>query len=193
MTISIPRMLLTTVFLLLGLAFPTLNFADDNILSGQREIVLMDKKNQAYVIGHIKFSPADSTDQSRYELHIDHGQFRDYFLSMKEMKCLEGPELWCHLAYPYEQPHKVSREDLSWLSHDLLFMFKKKEDFGANFWNGIYYHMRVENEQIVGLAQAVDLNLLASPPDVLDIPPIHEGERDEIDRVKRWLPDIVIR
>jgi len=75
----------------------------------------------------------------------------------------------------------------------MLFMFKKKEDFGANFWNGIYYNIRVEDGVIKGQAEAVDLNLLASPPDDLTVPPMNEGERDEIDRAKRWLPDIVIR
>lgn len=183
------KMLVNAITLSICIGLSSYGFAD--ALSGKKHIFLLDSKGHELEIGTVVFYP--ESDQSRYELHMDHGLFRDYFLSMKEMKCLEGPELWCHLAYPYEQPHKISREDLSWLSHDLLFMFKKKEDFGANFWNGIYYHMRVENEQIIGLAQAVDLNLLASPPEVLDIPPINEGERDDIDRVKRWLPDIVIR
>lgn len=167
------------------------NFALANPLSGEKEIILLDKQRSEIVIGHAVFTPEQGG--SRYSLHMDHAKFRDYFLSMKEMKCLEGPELWCHLAYPYEQPRQVSHEDLSWLSHDLLFMFKKKDEFGANFWNGIYYQMRVEDGVIKGEAQAVDLNLLASPPEDLSTPPMHEGERDEIERSQRWLPDIVIR
>lgn len=162
-----------------------------NPLSGEKQIVLLDKQESEIVIGHVVFTPEEGG--SRYSLHMDHEKFRDYFLSMKEMKCLEGHELWCHLAYPYEQPRRVSHEDLSWLSHDLLFMFKKRDEFGANFWNGIYYQMRVEDGVIKGEAQAVDLNLLASPPENLSTPPMHEGERDEIERSQRWLPDIVIR
>jgi len=160
-------------------------------LVGKKNISLVDKKGVEVVIGDITFYP--QADGSRYELHMHHDKFKDYFLSMKEMKCLEGPELWCHLAYPYKQPHQVSTDDLRWLSHDLLFMFKKKEDFGANFWNGIYYQMQIDGGVIKGEAQAIDLNILASPPDDLGVPPIGAGDRDEIDRSQRWLPDLIIR
>jgi hypothetical protein len=111
---------------------------------------------------------------------------------MKEMKCLEGPELWCHLAYPYRQPHTVSPTDLRWLEHDLLFMFKRKKDFGANFWNGIYYRLAIQDGIIAGEAQAVDLKLLASPPANLDRPPLTLADLEEIERSQRWLPDIEI-
>lgn len=160
-------------------------------LDGKKQIFLLDKKGTEIHIGDVTFHK--SGEGARYELHMEHEKFRDYFLSMKEMKCLEGPELMCHLAYPYDQPHQVSHDDLSWLSHDLLFMFKKPKEFGANFWNGVYYNMTVEGDVITGYAEAVDLNLLASPPNDLSIPPMNEGERDEIDRLKRWLPDILIR
>ncbi|WP_067868508.1 hypothetical protein [Neptuniibacter marinus] len=165
------------------------SFAD--ALIGKKQVLLVDKKGQEVLVGDITFSPEG--EHSRYKLHMNHDKFKDFFLSMKEMKCLEGPELWCHLAYPYQQPHKVSSGDMSWLSHDLLFMFKKKKDFGANFWNGIYYDMRIDGESIRGEAQAIDLNVLASPPDDLNTPPIGIGERDEIDRNQRWLPDLIIR
>ncbi|MGB1092733.1 MAG: hypothetical protein ACPGYX_11455, partial [Oceanobacter sp.] len=124
---------------------------------------------------------------------MNHDGFKDFFLSMKEMKCLEGPELMCHLAYPYDQPRTVSADDMSWLAHDLLFMFKQPGEFGANFWNGIYYDMRIENGEIRGTAQAVDLNQLASPPDDLTVPPFGEWDRDELDPKNRWLPYLLIR
>lgn len=178
------------VSLLFAFCFITAAYAADP-LSGKKQIFLIDSKGQSVVAGSITFVPEG--ESSRYELHMDHSKFQDYFLSMKEMKCLEGPELWCHLPYPYQQPHLVSRDDLSWLSHDLLFMFKKKKDFGANFWNGIYYQMQLTEGVIRGEAQAVDLNLLASPPDDLTVPPMGEGERDELDPTKRWLPTIEIR
>lgn len=169
----------------------SIGFVNADPLKGEKGIYLLDKKGQEVVVGTVTFTPKSAG--SHYKLHMDHDKFRDYFLSMKEMKCLEGPELWCHLAYPYKQPNLVTEDDLSWLSHDLLFMFKKPSEFGANFWNGVYYHMRVEGDQIRGEAQAVDLNLLASPPDDLNVPPMNEGERDELERAKRWLPDLIIR
>lgn len=165
--------------------------ASADALNGNKQIFLIDKKQHEILIGTVRFQPADG--HIRYSLHMAHERFKDFFLSMKEMKCLEGPELMCHLAYPYQQPNTVTGDDLSWLSHDLLFMFKKKSEFGANFWNGIYYDMRVEGDVIRGEAQAVDLNLLASPPDDLTVPPVNEAERDEIDPTLRWLPNLVIR
>ncbi|WP_211224921.1 hypothetical protein [Neptunomonas japonica] len=160
-------------------------------LQGVKSVALLDKNGQRTVIGSITFT--QKKGGSEYQLTLEREQFRDYFLSMKEMKCLEGPELWCHLAYPYEQPHKVTVDNLTWLEHDLLFMFKTPKEFGANFWNGIYYKMQVENGIIKGEAQAVDLNVLASPPDDLSVPPVGEAELDEVDRDKRWLPMIEIR
>lgn len=181
------RLITMIVFLLLSLH----SLAANNPLSGEKKIYLLDKQGTTYQIGSVHFQ--NKGDYSHYQLHMDHSQFVDYFLSMKEMKCLEGPELWCHLPYPYKQPRTVSHQDLRWLSHDLLFMFKQKNTFGANFWNGIYYDLKIEDGIIIGTAQAVDLNVLASPPDNPDQPVMEDAERDEVEREQRWLPDIVIR
>ena len=162
----------------------------DPALEGEKRITLLDKTGNRTEIARVIFEPL--AQGSRYKLTMAREQFRDYFLSMKEMKCLEGPELWCHLAYPYEQPRIVTADDLRWLEHDLLFMFKTPKEFGANFWNGIYYKLQIEDGMIRGEAQAIDLNALASPPDNLNEPPIGEAERDEVDRDKRWLPMIEI-
>ena len=79
------------------------------------------------------------------------------------------------------------------LSHDLLFMYKQPAEFGANFWNGVYYQLRIEDGVIKGNAQAVDLNMLASPPDDLSILPFGEWDREELEPKNRWLPFIEIR
>lgn len=160
-------------------------------LSGNKNIYLVDAKGNEMVIGNITFSAL--ADKTYYQIHIDHSVFKDYFLSMKEMKCLEGPELWCHLPYPYPNPREISQTDQVWLAHDLLFMYKKKADFGANFYNGIYYQLSLNNGVITGTAQAVDLNLLASAPDDLDSPPITDVELDEIEENLRWLPKLEIK
>ena len=162
-----------------------------SILSGTKTINLLTKEGQRIPIGSIEFLPL--SDKIHYKLHIDHTRFKDYFLSMKEMKCLEGPELWCHIRYPYKQPHTITTTDLRWLEHDLLFMFKKNKEFGANFWNGVYYALMIKDGVILGEAQAIDLNLLAAPPEDLNTPFYSHDLRDEIERVQRWLPNIEIR
>lgn len=180
---------------LVGLGFSALivslpsTAAAGSIENGERRIYLVDKLGEQIDIGSINIANAGAA----YSLHVDHTKFADYFLSMKEMKCLEGPELWCHIPYPYKHPATLSSGDLSWLSHDLLFMFKSPGEFGANFWNGIYYNLELVDGVITGEAQAVDLNHLASPPDDLSIPPYGEYDRDELDLKARWLPRIEIR
>lgn len=158
---------------------------------GKKAINLIDIQGREITIGHIEFTSSDNS--TTYHLDIDHSVFKDFFLSMKEMKCLEGPELWCHLAYPYQTPQTITRQDLRWLSHDLLFMYKKKSEFGANFYQGIYYQLTVKENSITGIAQAVDLNMLAAPPDDLSVPPITVHDLDEIEPTNRWLTQLIIK
>jgi len=160
-------------------------------LEGEKHIYLVDKQGVEYPIGTVTFAASDT--DIRYSLHMEHERFKDFFLSMKEMKCLEGPELMCHLPYPYQQPRTVTERTLGWLSHDLLFMYKQPAEFGANFWNGVYYQLHVEDGVIKGKAQAVDLNMLASPPDDLSVLPFGEWDREELEPKNRWLPFIEIR
>ncbi len=112
---------------------------------------------------------------------------------MKEMMCLEGPELWCHLAYPYHTPRSIKERDFSWLAYDLLFMYKNKTEFGTNFYNGIFYDFKLESKKLVGTAMAVDLNLLAAPPEDMTKPPITLDDIYEIAPTSRWLPTIEVK
>ena len=123
---QISRFTLTACICLLLLACVSTDDQPTGPLAGKKTIVLMGNKGEQLAIGTVLFTPPDDSDKVSYTIDIDYALFTDYFLSMKEMKCLEGPELWCHLRYPYEQPRTVTATDLSWLSHDLLFMFKKK-------------------------------------------------------------------
>lgn len=163
----------------------------DSFYQGTKQISLLDNKGQRLLIGSINFSAQEKT--IHYKIHLNHKLFKDYFLSMKEMKCLEGPELWCHLAYPYDNPRDITQTDLTWLSHDFLFMYKKNSEFGANFYNGIYYDFKLESGRLIGTAMGLDLNLLASPPEDKTQPPITVHDIDEIELSNRWLPKIEIR
>lgn len=163
----------------------------DTFYQGTKQISLLDNKGKRLSIGSIKFSAQKATIY--YQIQLEHKLFKDHFLSMKEMKCLEGPELWCHLAYPYNNPRNITKTDFSWLSHDLLFMYKKPSEFGANFYNGIYYNFKLESGRLIGTAMAIDLNLLAAPPEDQTQPPITVHDIDEIELTNRWLPIIEIK
>ncbi|MBL4766068.1 MAG: hypothetical protein JKX67_12485 [Colwellia sp.] len=157
---------------------------------GTKQISLVDNKGNRLLIGSIDFSTQQAT--IHYQIHLKDKLFKDYFLSMKEMKCLEGPELWCHLAYPYKNPRNITKTDFTWLSHDLLFMYKKHTEFGANFYNGIYYDFKLESGKLIGTAMALDLNLIAAPPEDETQAPITVDDIDEIELTNRWLPIIEI-
>ena len=87
-------------------------------LSGTRTIALHTREGQAIPLGTVSFKPAQG--RVAFELHLDHARFKDYFLSMKEFKCLEGNnELQCHVPYPYPHAGKVSTGDLRWVDRPL--------------------------------------------------------------------------
>lgn len=152
------------------------------------DVLLADNAGQTTVIGSIEFH-----DDGSYALDIDHGVFKDFFLSMKEMKCLEGREIWCHIPYPYAMPRTVSADDYRWLSQDLLFMYKSPGEFGANLWQGIYYRIEESDDGLVGTAMHVDLNELAAPPDSLEAPYYDESWLEPVNAADRWLPTLYIR
>lgn len=152
------------------------------------EVLLVDVAGTEHGIGTIEFN-ADGT----YALEVDHRVFKDFFLSMKEMKCLEGREIWCHIPYPYAMPRTVSPGDYRWLSQDLLFMYKSPKEFGANLWQGIYYQFEETEEGLLGTAMHVDLNELAAPPDSLETPYYDESWLEPVNPQDRWLPMMIIR
>ncbi|WP_345422217.1 hypothetical protein [Halioxenophilus aromaticivorans] len=89
-------------------------FVCAEVPAGKKTIYLIDTAGGQVTIGEVNFT-ADSSS-AEFLVAIDYEGFTDYFLSMKEMKCLESSELWCHLKYPYEQPRRISADDLRWLS-----------------------------------------------------------------------------
>ncbi len=188
---KIRNLSLQTFFLLSSLLFGSSAIASEAFFTDVRTIKLLDVKNVATKVGTLRFTPTNDGIQ-QFDLKIDHDKFKDFFLSMKEMKCLEGEELWCHIPYPHQTPVTISVNDLRWLEHALIFMFKDKKSFGANFWNGIYYKLAWDGNRLVGDAQHVDLNMLAAPPDNESQPPIGEFDIEPVDPEKRWLSRITI-
>ena len=121
------------------------------------------------------------------------GLLKDHFLSMKEFKCLEGDgEIACHVPYPYAYPARVNAQNLGWLEHQLLFLYKLPSDFGAKLWNGLYFQLNVTPTGLRGQAQAIDLNHISVPPSPLDIPPYAAQLRDDIQPNPRWIQSLSI-
>lgn len=158
---------------------------------GAHSIKLHPRVGDPVGIGTVEFRPQG--DRYGFTVKLDHERFKDFFLSMREFKCLEGDgEIQCHVPYPYRQPASVTPSDLSWLEHSLLFLFKSPREFGAKLWNGLYYRLEAGPTGLTGYPQAVDLNQIGAPPSNLDIPPFGPSERSEIPAGTRWFGKITI-
>ncbi len=170
----------------LGALAPAATRAQTFAFSGTHSVLLHPREGPALAIGTVSFSPA-ADGRIAFTLALDRATFEDHFLSMREFKCLGGrAELLCHVPYPYPQPGTVRADDLAWLEHSLMFMFKSPKDFGAKLWNGVYYPLSQVGNTLVGVPQAVDLNRIAAPPERPDLPPFKPAWRDEMAQGARW-------
>lgn len=177
---------------ILSLATLLASTATAQPLQGSKTLRLHARDGTAVVLGQVQFTP-QADGRSAFQLKLDHAVFKDFFLSMKEFKCVEAPtEVFCHVPYPYPQPGTVAPTDLAWLEHSLLFMFKTPAEFGAKLWNGVYYQLKPTATGLEGLPQAVDLNRISAPPDKPGVPPFRSALRDDIPAGARWFQRLTI-
>ena len=180
----------SALMLAAALAGPTLAAAAE--LYGTRAVTLHARDGSTVPIGTVQFTPR-ADGRSDFRLALDGAGFKDFFLSMKEFKCLEGQtEILCHVPYPYRQPGTVGPDDLAWLEHSLLFMFKTQAEFGAKLWNGVYFQLRPTPRGLEGTPQAVDLNRISAPSATPDVPPFKPALRDDMAPGARWFERLTI-
>lgn len=87
-----------------------------------------------------------------FMLYFDYVWFKDFFLLMKEFKCLESvEEIQCYVFYFYFNLVIVICIDLCWFEYFLFFFYKVFCDFGVCLWNGLYYQMQIIDKGIVGM------------------------------------------
>lgn len=178
--------------LLLAASLLTAPFAYSWDMAGTHRVSAVTRDDQVLPLGHIDFTP-QADGSTLFVLRMETERFTDHFLSMKEFKCLEGPEVMCHVPYPYRHPGRVTPTNLAWLEHNLLFLFKQPRDFGAKLWNGLYFRFERDADGLVGLPQAIDLNLISAPPDDLTTPPYGTSQRDDVAPGARWISRLIIR
>lgn len=155
--------------------------------TGTRALIAVTADGAKTTIGAVQFTPAEGGAAS-FKLTLKTGVFTDFFLSMREFKCLPAAkEVSCHVPYPYPNPGTVSAGNLAWLEHSLLFLHKSPAEFGAKLWNGSYYAFQVRGDALVGTPEAVDLNAIAAPPRDASVPPFGKAQRHEVPPGTRWL------
>lgn len=98
----------------------------------------------------------------------------------------------CRLAYPYEKPNRISNEDLGDLEYEFLFIVRSPTEYGIDPYNGRYYVLREENGKFVGTVHAVDLNILAAPPDDGNMRPITPADLDPLEAESERFPTLRI-
>lgn len=174
----------------MGLSWPAWAAFD---FSGTRTVSAVTGDGVKTPIASIRFSPAQQPGVSTFKVDLQVEKFTDHFLSMREFKCLPGAkEISCYVPYPYKTPATASADNLAWLEHSLLFLYKTPAEFGAKLWNGVYFEFKEVGNVLVGTPMAVDLNEIASPPDDLSVPPYGKGQRHEIPEGARWIRQLVI-
>lgn len=161
-------------------------------LDGSKQVLAVTQSGERVPIGQVHFMPAEG-ERVAFALKLDTSRFQDHFLSMREFKCLTGgPEISCHVPYPYAHPREVTAQQFDWLSHELMFLYKRPQDYGAKLWNGVYYQFERTDKGLLGRPQAVDLNLISAPPERKDVPPYDAGWREPMPAGQRWIDHLLI-
>jgi hypothetical protein len=178
---------------LAGLLIAPLSWAQASDLSGEKALIAQTRDGASIRIGAVFFEPAPQAGRTTFRVKMDHSVLRDYFLSMREFKCLPAEaEVSCYVPYPYVHPGTIAEGDLAWLEHNLLFLYKQPRDFGAKLWNGMIFKLMPTDKGFVGTPQAVDLNRISAPPEDLNALPYGEFDRDDFAPGARWVTGLRI-
>lgn len=170
------------------LAGGVLNAAADEVIA---KVYLSNANDERYWVADLATTPIEQGFDYRVELNTN--RLGDYFLSMRPFRCLENSgRMLCYLPYPYAKPEHFSAEDLRPLEYDFLFIQREAKDYGIDPWNGLYYKMAWRDGQLQGQAHAVDLNILAAPPDSGVQFPIGESDLHPVDEAQLWLPTLTL-
>lgn len=165
-------------------------FASD-FFSSDKTVYLIDKAGQETPIARVSFE-RDHT--GAYQFELNEAAFSEHFLSMRPFSCLTHPnQLVCHLPYIYPIARRVTADSLADLEYDLMFLHKTPQEYGINAWNGLYYQLSWQDDQIVGELKEVDLNVLVSPPPEGEMRPVKGHMLHDAQKNKHAYPTLIIR
>lgn len=182
---------MTKLLVLLALLSSGLAVAAD--LPENAGIYLVDPEQQETRIGEVTFAQANNKDTAVL-VNMDTDTFTEHFLSMRPFRCIEGETEWfCYLEYPYDLRSVITKDDLSDLEYQLLFIRKTPSEFGIDAWNGLYYKLVIEDDgSITGKLLEGDLNSLQSPPAEKYAKPVDLEEFIPGDKTRRLFPTLRI-
>lgn len=158
---------------------------------GEKAVVLESPGGETVRIGTMLVSKANGRYQ--FKVEMDETKFSDQFLSMRPFKCIDGSPMYCHLAYPYTISNRFSDADMIDLAYTFLFITKSKTEYGINPYNGRFYSFRELDGALVGDVHAVDLDILAVPPEEGNLRPIGAEQLDTLQPESERFPRIRIQ
>ena len=160
-------------------------------LLGERIVSLEAKDGDRVEIGRVTFTAEG--ENLAYAWAPAEAPFEDFFLSMRPFRCIDGEAVYCHLEYPYEKQALVAGEDFGALEYDLLFIVKAPSDYGIDPFHGRYFLLSRDGQGgLRGALHAVDLGILAVPPEDGVTRPIGPDDLDEIDPDEERFVGLVI-
>ena len=160
-------------------------------LNGEKKVFLESINGEQLHIANIKLETISA--EIFYTLTIRDEPFSNQFLSMRPFQCIMGEQqVMCYVPYPYAKKGHITKNDLSNLSYDLLFLHKNPSEYGINLWNGMFYKLKMKENSITGIVHEVDMNIIASPPENKDAP-FAEDEIFEADVGNYVYPKIIIK
>lgn len=159
----------------------------------EKTISLIDKEGNQHKVAKITFK-SEADNKKSFAIDWDDSKFSEHFLSMRPFKCIDGLQTFCRLEYPYKTRNRITDSDLQDLEYALLFLHKNQQEYGINFWNGVYYRLKKDaNGVITGSVWETDMNELASPPAKEYGRPIGGADLVEGVEGKHRFPKIIIQ
>lgn len=160
-------------------------------LTGSKQVMFESAGGETFELGTLEISR--SGDEYRFSFALNQANFSDQFLSMRPFKCIDGKPMYCHLGYPYDKPQTFTAADLGNLEYEFLFIVRSPTEYGIDPYNGRYFVLSLQDGIFSGEPKAVDLNILAAPPDAGVTRPITGAELDFIEVESERFTRLVIR
>lgn len=178
--------------LLIAISSFTLAGLPANAADKVKTIYLIDQKGEKLPVGKVTFTPKEGGET--FKVVWDDSKFGNFFLNMAPFNCVEGELMYCHLPYPYKTKKLITDKDLIDLEYELLFVQKIAKKFGINFWNGVYFRLKRQDDgSFTGKVWETDLNELVAPPPNEYDRPVGGDDLSEAPEGKHRFPGIEIR
>ncbi len=160
------------------------------IPTGRKQVWLETGDGRKVEIGALEIGRKG--DEYSFDFALERSSFSDQFLSMRPFKCIDGEPMYCHLVYPYAKADTIVADDFVNLEYEFLFILRSATEYGIDPYHGRYFVLRLENGIFSGVPRAVDLNLLAAPPEAGATRPITRGDLDSIEIEAERFPRLLI-